>query len=122
MRPRYLKVLAGDGRVVLELVADDLVQELVVVDLVDEVETVFQLGDVAAGMGEDDLVELFVGLGVADEAGEGRDAGAGREHVEPLAGRQRVEHQRAGRLLAHQHRVARLDQPAGAKSADRPAP
>ena len=60
-------------------------------------------------MGEDNFLELFEGFRIADQAGERRDAGAGREHVEPLAGCQRIEHQRAGRLLAHQNLIAGLD-------------
>ena len=38
-----------------------------------------------------------------------RYAGAGGEKIEPLARLQRIEHQRADRLLAHQNGVARLD-------------
>ncbi len=102
-------VFTGDRRIVLELVADEFGEEFVVLDLLHEVKAVFQLGDVAAGMGEDNFLELLIGLGIADQARERRDAGAGREHVEALAGGERVEHQRAGRLLAHQDLVTRLD-------------
>lgn len=42
----------------LELVAEDLVQEFMVPDFLDQIETVFQFGHIAAGMGEDYLFEL----------------------------------------------------------------
>ena len=61
-------------------------------------------------MGEDHLFEPLIGFGIADDRGEGRDAGAGREEIEPLAGRQSVVDQRAGRLAAEQDLVARLDE------------
>ena len=44
----------------------------------DQFAAVFEFGDCAAGVDQDHL-ELLVGLGIADQAGEGRDAGAGRE-------------------------------------------
>ncbi|MNI10333.1 hypothetical protein D3C73_634400 [compost metagenome] len=78
-------------------------------DLFHEVMAVFQFGHFAAGMGENDFLEFLVGFRIADQAGERRNAGTGREHVETLARCERIEHQRAGRLLAHQHGIARLD-------------
>jgi hypothetical protein len=81
----------------------------VIADFLDQVEAVFQLGNVAGRVGEDDFLELLEGFRIADQAGKRRNAGPGRKHVEALAGRQCVEHQRAGRLLAHQHLIAGLD-------------
>ncbi|MNV19206.1 hypothetical protein D3C71_1100600 [compost metagenome] len=93
----------------LELVADDFAQEFMVPDFLDQIETVFQFGYIAAGMGEDDLFELFIGLWIADQACERCNAGAGREHIEPSAWCQRIQNQSACRLLAHKHGVAGLD-------------
>src|SRR5690606_29042986 len=68
-----------------------------------------ELGHVAAGVGQDDAIELLIGVRIADEAGEWRHARSGADHVKVLGRRQRVGHQRARRFLAHQHRVAGLD-------------
>lgn len=77
--------------------------------LLDELNAVAQFGRLAGGMGQDDLVELLVGLRLPDEADERRDACSRREHVEPLTGNQRVVDQCAGRLPPHQDRVAGPD-------------
>ena len=63
----------------------------------------------AAGMCQDDLIEFFIGLRFADQAGEGGKACACRQHVKPFAADQRVVHQCAGGLLAHQNLIANFD-------------
>src|SRR5208283_3368910 len=56
-----------------------------------------------------DPLELLVGLGVADDAEEGRKPGSGAEQVERPAGAQIVDHQRAGRLPPDNDLVASLE-------------
>ncbi len=80
-----------------------------VADFLDKVEAIFQLRHVAARVGEDDLLELLEGLRVADEARKRRDTRARRKHIEPAARHERIQHQRARRLFAHQHLVPGLD-------------
>ena len=77
-----------------------------------------ELVDLAHAVHEHDLVEALVGVGVADDAHERRQAGAGREQVEVAAGQQVGQHQRAGRLAADQHLVADLQvlQPRGQRA------
>lgn len=70
---------------------------------------IIQLSIGPAGMRQDHLLISCVRLGLADEAGEGRDAGAGREQEEPSPWRECVEHQRAGGLAAKQDFVAGLN-------------
>uniref|UniRef100_A0A0R3QHZ1 4Fe-4S Mo/W bis-MGD-type domain-containing protein n=1 Tax=Brugia timori TaxID=42155 RepID=A0A0R3QHZ1_9BILA len=64
------------------------------------------------------LIELLVGLGVADHAHERCQAGTGAEQVEALAGQRVVDEQRAGGLAAHDDGVAHLDvlQPRGQRA------
>src|SRR4029078_12564767 len=56
-----------------------------------------------------DALEALIGLEVADEAEEGREAGSGGEKIKGLAGQQIVEDQRARRLLADDDLIAVLD-------------
>src|SRR3546814_15601841 len=56
---------------------------------------------------DDDRVEALVDIGIAREAEEWREPGAGREHEQPPAGGQRVGDERAGRLAAEIDRIAR---------------
>ena len=66
------------------------------------------------GVGEHDLLRNFsLGLGVADQAREGRDAGAGGDHVRRLPGFS-ASRQRADGFLAHEHGVARAGSSADA--------
>src|SRR3546814_1439745 len=99
-------VCSSDLGVVGQLAADQLADQRIALDGVDELPAVAKVGHITAGVREDDLVELLVDFRLADQAGEGRDAGAGRQHVQALARGQRVEHQRAGRLAAEQQAVA----------------
>src|SRR3546814_6180582 len=68
-----------------------------------------KVADLPHAMDHDDLVEAVIDVGVAREAEEGREDRAGREHEQPPAGGQRVGDERAGRLAAEIHRIARLD-------------
>jgi hypothetical protein len=92
-----------------EFLAGKLADQLVGFDGLDQFIAIGQLGAFAAGMGEDDLIEFLIGLRIADQAGEGGNPGAGGDHVEALARLERVEDERAGRLLAQEELVARLD-------------
>src|SRR3546814_1928187 len=90
------------------LAADQLADQRIARDGVDELPAVAKVGHITAGVREDDLVELLVDFRLADQAGEGRDAGAGRQHVQALARGQRVEHQRAGRLARSEEHTSEL--------------
>ncbi len=60
-------------------------------------------------VGENHLVIGLIDFRVADNAEEGRQAGAGGDQVQVLAGQQVVLHQGAGGLLVDQQLVAGLD-------------
>jgi hypothetical protein len=100
---------AGDGGVVDQLVADFIAQVFVFLQILLDVVVVGQFVGPAYAMDEDDLLEALVGFRVVDQAHEGRQAGAGGEHEEALAGLQVAQDQRAGRLLADQQLVAGLE-------------
>ena len=103
------RFFARRGRIERHPAIGELADQRILGKLGNQFLPVDQLGIVAAGMGEDDLLELLIGVGIAQQAGERRDAGAGRDHEQALRRRQSVEHQRARRLLAHQDRIAGLD-------------
>src|SRR3546814_5138359 len=84
-------VCSSDLGVVGQLAADQLADQRIALDGVDELPAVAKVGHITAGVREDDLVELLVDFRLADQAGEGRAAGAGRQHVQALARGQRVE-------------------------------
>src|SRR3546814_11545542 len=69
---------AGRGGVVGQLAADQLADQRIALDGVDELPAVATVGHITAGVREDDLVELLVDFRLADQAGEGPDAGDGR--------------------------------------------
>ncbi|MNC61570.1 hypothetical protein D3C75_1115200 [compost metagenome] len=60
-------------------------------------------------MADDDLLEARIGFGIAGHRQPGRQAGARADQPQTLAAGQGVQHQGAGRLLAHQDAVARDD-------------
>src|SRR5947209_9832430 len=60
-------------------------------------------------MHENDLFEALVGLGIADDAHEWREAGAGAEKVKIAAVEQVVEDERAGRLAADNNGIANIE-------------
>ena len=66
-----------------------------------------QLADRAHAMDEHDFVEALIDLGVADQAEERRQTGAGRQHIEILSLLQVAHHQCADRLAPDQQRVVR---------------
>ena len=60
-------------------------------------------------LNEQQPVEFLVAFRIADDRGERRDAGAGGEHPQRFARRQRIYDQRAGGFAAHPDRIARTD-------------
>ena len=121
--PAHLGALfAGGGRVILDLfpeaLADHLVEQFVMLERGDQFGAIGQLAGLAAGMGDDDLVVILVGLRLAQERGEGGEAGACGKEPEPLAGHQRIMHQRADRRGPQDDLVAGLDmlQPGGERA------
>ena len=110
--------LAGDGRVVLELIGDHLAEELVLWKFLREVLVVGKFVDFAHTVHQDDFLEAFVGNGIADDAHERREAGAGRQHIQALGRDQVIDQQRAGRLAPDDHGVPDLNvlQPGGQRA------
>ncbi len=87
MRPWWTEGLAGHGRIIEQLLADDVADQLVVRQLVDEVVAIGEVLDPADAVGDDDALEPLVGLRVLDDAEERREAGAGAEQEQGAAGR-----------------------------------
>ena len=100
--------LPRDGRVVDQLVANLLAEIVMLGQLLGDELAVRQLAADAHAVHEDHLLEAVVGVGVADDAHERREAGAGCEQEQVLRREQVGQHQRAGRLAADQHVVADL--------------
>ncbi len=98
--------LARDGRVIDQLFAHHVAEEFVVRQFAFDEVGVGQFADPAHAVHQDDLVEAFVDVRVLDDAHEGRQAGAGAEQEQVLAGLEVVDHQRAHRLAADQNGVA----------------
>ena len=94
--------LAGHGRIVDQLVVNQRPEQLVVPQIVDELLAIGQLGNLPAAVRQDDGFVAFVDVGVLDQAGEGREPGAGRQQQQPLARNEVTGDQRAGRLAADQ--------------------
>ncbi len=88
--------------------AEMLSDQRILAKAFDQFLTVLQLADLAAGMGQDHLLETLIGFRIADDrrTAQGR---SGRKAIKTLARRQRIVDQRAGRLAAEQNLVARLD-------------
>ena len=112
--PAHLGALFAGGRgVIAQLVgkafADQFGQQFVLPDTVDQLLAVLQFAHFAAGMGDDDLVIVGIGLRIAQQRRKGRKARAGGKEPDPLAGQQRVMHQRAHGLGPQNDLVAGLD-------------
>ena len=60
-------------------------------------------------MHQHDLLVLLIDFGILDQAGKGRETGAGRQHEKAFARQQTVGDQRAHRLTRYQDGVAFLD-------------
>ncbi|MNZ80954.1 hypothetical protein D3C78_996080 [compost metagenome] len=101
--------LARDRGVVDQLVPDDVAEEFVLEQVFLEHLLVGQFLDLAHAVHDHGLFELLVGLGVAGHGQPGREAGAGADHVQVLAGQQVVDQQRARGLLADDDGVTDLD-------------
>ena len=65
--------------------------------------------DLAHAVHQDDFLEALVGLRIANDAHERREAGAGRQHVQALGRDQVVDQQRSGRLATDDHGVPDLN-------------
>ena len=111
--PHQRRILARGGGVIQqavgEILAEHLGQQGIVAQVFDQLAAVSQLIRAAAGVHHDDLIEAFERFGVAHQRGEGRKPGAGGEEPQPLAGQQRVQHQRAHGFGAQDDLVAFLD-------------
>jgi len=94
--------------VVDQFLARQLAEVFVPRQLVFEVMRVGEIVDAAHAVRQHDLLVALVGVGVADDAHERRQPGAGTEQVEVLAGLQVGEHQGAGGLARHHQRIAGL--------------
>ncbi len=75
----------------------------------DQLAPIGQLARFAAGVRDDYLIVVFIGLGFAQKRSKGRKPRARRKEPKPLAGQQSVMHQSAHRLGAHNHLIAHLD-------------
>ena len=74
-----------------------------------DVVVIGQLIDLPHAVHQHHLLELLVGGRITDDAHEGRQSGAGGQHVKPLAGQQVVNDQRACGLAADDHFVTHLN-------------
>ena len=95
--------------VINQLLAHELTQVLVLRQLVLQVVRIGQVGDIAHAVRQHDLVEALVGVRVAHDAHERRQARAGAKQIEVLAGLEVGEHQGTGGLARHQQRIAGLE-------------
>src|SRR6516162_1432296 len=100
------KRLAGDGRIIDQFLAQQWPKQFIVAQLRDKLLAIGELGDLAAAMHKHNGIEALVDIRVLDQAREWRKPGAGREQQQPLAGKQIVGDQRAGRLAPDQDDVA----------------
>ena len=98
--------LTRHGGAVDQLVTDDLAEQFVFWQAVEQF-LVGQLRHLTATVHQDHLLEMFVGVRIPDDRQPGRQAGAGAEQVEALAGVQVVDQQGAGGFAAHQPRGQR---------------
>ena len=104
--PHVAVALPRHGGVVAQLAGHQLAEELVARQVLDQQVVVGQLVDGAHAVHQHHLLELLVGLGVAHDAHERRQPGAGAQQVQAPPGQQVVDHQRAGGLAADDHGVA----------------
>src|SRR5690606_5542368 len=102
------KRLASNARVIRELLPGERAEELMLRELLGQVAAVGEIRDPAAGVREDDALEVVVGLGVLHETQERREARSRAQEKEPLAREQLSHDQRARRLPADVDGVTRL--------------
>ena len=106
--PLVLEGFARDRRIVDELVAHELAEELVLGQFAGDEIAICQFRHRAHAMDEHDALETLIGLGILDHAHEGGQPGAGRQQVEVLAGLEVVQHQGARGFLADHDGIAFL--------------
>src|SRR4029079_3920294 len=113
------KSLARHGRIIGQLVAHDLAEDLVLGQDIGEIVRISEVADEPAAMDEHDALEALIGFEITDETQKRSEPRAGGEKIEGLAGLEIVEHQCAGRLLADDHRIACFDvrKPRGQRTA-----
>src|SRR6185369_7542576 len=104
-----VEVAARHGRIIGEAIFQHLPEDLVLADFLLQEGAIGELLGLAYGVRDDDLLELLVRLGIAQNRKKRRQAGAGPDHAQRLAGRQRVDHQRSRRLLAEEDMTADLE-------------
>ena len=78
--------LARHGRIVDELPADVVADEFVVAAILGDALAIGQLGNMPAAMHQHHVLEALVRFGVADDAQERREPGAGAEQIEVRPG------------------------------------
>src|SRR5581483_608567 len=101
--------LPGDGRVIMQLVPNQVAQVFVRPQILDFVLHHSRFAGPAHAVDEDDVLEALVKLRVLDEAHEGRRACPRTEQVQPLARLQVVQQQGARGLAADQDLIPLLD-------------
>jgi hypothetical protein len=107
--PLRAEGLARHRRQVMELQQRLILHQRIARELAFEFVAEREVADLPHAMDELDLAEALIDVGIAREAEEGREAGAGRQQEESLARKQRVGDERARRLAAEINGVARLD-------------
>src|SRR6266542_3433279 len=107
--PDMAERLARHGRIIGELLARQLAEDLVLRQDARQIIAISEICYETAAVNEHDTFELLIGLDVADKAQEWCEPRSGAEKIEILARQQVVDNQRAGRLLADDDRIAILD-------------
>ena len=100
--------VAGHGRVVDQLVADVVADQLVVRQLFGDHLAIGEFLDAAAAVQQHHLLEPLIGLGILDHAQKRCEPGAGADQIQVAAVLEVVDHQCAGGLAADDDLVARF--------------
>src|SRR3546814_13545013 len=102
---RRAEGLARHRRQVMELKQGLILHERIARELAFKLLAESEIADPPHAMNDDDLVDALVDNGIAREAEEWREPGAGHEHEQPPAGGHRAAADRAGRLAAERERT-----------------
>ena len=105
--PGIAERLARHGRVIEQLVARQLAEELIPQQRLHNQLAIGQLGNLTAAMHQHDILVALIHIRVLDDADKRRQPGAGAQQIQRLARPQIVLNQRARRLAAHQNVIAR---------------